>query len=233
MGAGPGSSASASGGSPRTIPTGRRSRRPPTARAPTPSSRARAHQLVHLLRARGLRAGDAVAALLPNGIGLVEWWLACSEAGWYFIPLNTFLTEHEVATIVEHSGARVLVAHERFAAQVATVDRAALAAAFAVGEIAGFESVDEARAAHPATEPDARTPGLAVRVHVGHHRSTQGHPPTADPSAIPGRSPTTPRCSAVRSTSCRSAVRTSCRPRCTTAGATPTTWARSTWGIRW
>ena len=66
----------------------------------------RAHQLVHLLRARGVRPGDAVAALLPNGIGLVEWWLACSEAGWYFIPLNTFLTEHEIGTIVEHSGAR-------------------------------------------------------------------------------------------------------------------------------
>ena len=119
----------------------------------------RAHQLVHLLRARGVQPGDAVAALLPNGIGLVEWWLACSEAGWHFIPLNTFLTRHEIGTIVQHSGARVLVAHERFVAQVATVDRGALAAAFAVGDIRGFESLDDTRAAHPVTEPHARTPG--------------------------------------------------------------------------
>ena len=52
---------------------------------------------MHLLRTRGVHAGDAVAALLPNGIDLVTCSLASQEAGWYFIPLNTFLTEHEVS----------------------------------------------------------------------------------------------------------------------------------------
>src|SRR5262249_42257519 len=95
----------------------------------------RAHQLVHLLRASGLQPGDAVAALLPNGIGLVECALACNEAGWYFLPLNTFLTGDEVGAILEHSGARALIVHERFASQVATVDGGALATAFALGTI--------------------------------------------------------------------------------------------------
>ena len=81
---------------------------------------------MHLLRARGVQPGDAVAALLPNGIGLVEWWLACSEAGWHFIPLNTFLTEHEIGTIVEHSGARVLVAARALRGAGRDVDRGAL-----------------------------------------------------------------------------------------------------------
>jgi long-chain acyl-CoA synthetase len=106
-----------------------------------------------------VQSGDAVAALLPNGVELITCSLACQEAGWYFIPLNTFLTEYEIGTILEHSGARALVAHEQFAAQVAAVDRAALAAALAVGAIDGFEPLAEVRKTAPTTEPTDRTPG--------------------------------------------------------------------------
>jgi long-chain acyl-CoA synthetase len=119
----------------------------------------RAHQLVHLLRSRGLQPGDAVAALVPNGVDVVACYLACNEAGWFFIPLNTFLTPGEVATIVEHSGARGLVAHEQFAAQLAGVDRSALAAAFAIGAVDGFEPLGDALADQPTTTPAERTPG--------------------------------------------------------------------------
>ena len=119
----------------------------------------RAHRLVHLFRSRGLRPGDAIAALVPNGVDMLVCSLACHEAGWYFIPLNTFLTEHEVATIVEHSGARALVVHEQFATQVASVDRDALAAGFAIGAVDGFASLADALAEHPTTEPSDRTPG--------------------------------------------------------------------------
>ncbi len=119
----------------------------------------RAHQVVHLLRARGVRPGDAVAALLPNGVDIVACSLACNEAGWYFIPLNTFLTEHELATILQHSGARALVTHERFAEQVASVDHGGLAAALAIGAVDGFESLADARSEQPTTAPDHRTPG--------------------------------------------------------------------------
>jgi len=48
--------------------------------------------------------------MLPNGAEMVECSLACQEAGWYFLPLNTFLTAGEVARIVAHSGASVLIA---------------------------------------------------------------------------------------------------------------------------
>ena len=109
----------------------------------------RAHQLVHLLRDRGVQPGDAVAALLPNGIGLVEWSLACHEAGWYFIPLNTLLTETEIATIVRHSDASVLVTDERYAAQVATVDVGMLKAAFATGAVERFEPLADRAGAVP------------------------------------------------------------------------------------
>ncbi len=146
----------------------------------------RAHQLVHLLRARGVQPGDAVAALLPNGVGLVEWSLACSEAGWYFLPLNTLLTASEVATIVEHSGAQALVTHEQHAAQVSTVDVGALAAAFAIGTVAGCEPLADARAAHPTTPPADRTPG-ALFVYTsgttGRPKGIRRPPPAGDPDA--------------------------------------------------
>jgi len=119
----------------------------------------RAHQVVHLFRARGLAAGDVVAAMLPNGVDLVTVSLACHQAGWYFLPLNTFLTAGEVSSILEHSEARVLVVDETYAAAVAGVDRRVLAGGFVVGELDGFESFGAARAAHPTTEPDDRACG--------------------------------------------------------------------------
>src|SRR5215207_5306124 len=68
-----------------------------------------AHQLVHLFRSLGAGHQDVVAAMLDNGIGLIEVSLACHEAGMMFIPLNTHLTAVELATIMEHSGTKVLV----------------------------------------------------------------------------------------------------------------------------
>jgi long-chain acyl-CoA synthetase len=122
---------------------------------------ARAHRLVHLLRARGLQLGDAVAALLPNGIDIVTCSLACHEAGWFFIPLNTFLTGGEIAAILQHSGARVLVTHEQLAERVADFgfDRGQLAGAFSVGAIDGFEPLADALAPFPITEPEDRRTG--------------------------------------------------------------------------
>ena len=143
---------------------------------------ARAHRVVHLLRARGLQPGDAVAALLPNGLDLVAWSLACQEAGWYFIPVNTLLTDVEVATIIEHSGARAFVVHEQFAAQVAGVDHTPLVAALAAGAVDGFESLTDASAAAPATEPPDRAPG-SIFVYTS---GTTGRPKGIKRPPMPG-----------------------------------------------
>src|SRR5207249_2426800 len=137
--------------------------------------------------ARGLQPGDAVAALLPNGIGLLECSLAGNEAGWYFIPLNTLLAGDEVGTILEHSAPRAVFAHERFGSQVATVDRGALAAAFAVGTIDGFAPLAEARAAHPTTEPtDRRAGSLFVYTSgtTGRPKGIRRPPPDGDPGQV-------------------------------------------------
>ncbi len=122
-----------------------------------------AHQLVHLFRALGVEPGDAVAVIADNGTTLVEVSLACQQAGFYFIPLNTHLTAFELATIIEHSGAKVLIAGERFAPLLAGIDRTTdtgrALTVLAVGTIDGVRSLADARAALARTEPTDRTPG--------------------------------------------------------------------------
>jgi long-chain acyl-CoA synthetase len=118
------------------------------------------HQLVHLFRALGAGTGDAIGVLADNGITLIEASLASQEGGYHFIPLNTHLTAFELASIMEHSGAKVLVIGERFAPLLAGLDTASLGlAVLAVGHIDGVASLAAARAAHPRTEPAERSPG--------------------------------------------------------------------------
>src|SRR5690606_33065053 len=68
-----------------------------------------AHQLAHLFRSLGASPGDAVAVMADNGNALIESNLACQESGLYFIPLNTHLTGGELAAILDHSDAKVLL----------------------------------------------------------------------------------------------------------------------------
>jgi long-chain acyl-CoA synthetase len=119
-----------------------------------------AHQLVHLFRSLGAGEGDAIGVLVDNGNTLIETSLACQESGIHLIPLNVHLTAHELAAIMEHSQAKVLVIGDRFADLLSGLDTTALdLRVLAVGAITGVESLAEARAVHPRTIPDRRRPG--------------------------------------------------------------------------
>ena len=119
-----------------------------------------AHQLVHLYRSVGATAGDAIAVLADNGNALIEHSLAAHEAGWHFIPLNTHLTAHELATIMEHSRAKVLViaAHHAQLLDNPMVDDLGLQV-FTIGDADGLPSLAVARAGVPRTTPADRQPG--------------------------------------------------------------------------
>jgi long-chain acyl-CoA synthetase len=122
-----------------------------------------AHQLVHLFRSLGAGNGDAIAVLADNGNTLIEHSLAAHEGGLHFIPLNAHLTVAELAAIMEHSGAKVLVVGERFAPLLDGLDTSTLHV-LVVGQLdndqlAGYRSLADARAAHPRTTPADRRPG--------------------------------------------------------------------------
>ncbi len=78
-----------------------------------------ANAWAHALRETlGVRPGEGVAILLPNGVHFVAAALGAFKAGAAVIPLNTFLTAPELRYIVADSGARVLVSGDGFAPAV-------------------------------------------------------------------------------------------------------------------
>jgi long-chain acyl-CoA synthetase len=69
----------------------------------------RALALGGCLREQGLRAGDRVAFVLGNSARVLETIYGCFAAGIIVVPINARLHPREIAYIVDHSGARVLV----------------------------------------------------------------------------------------------------------------------------
>ncbi len=63
------------------------------------------------LTERGLRAGDRLAMLLPNGPALLLGYLACFKSGVVAVPLNYRYRSPEIDHAMEDSGASALVAH--------------------------------------------------------------------------------------------------------------------------
>jgi long-chain acyl-CoA synthetase len=135
----------------------------------------RANQTTSGLRAAGLRPGDGIAALLPNGAAALEVYLAALQAGWYLTPLNWHFTAPEIAYIVADSGARAFFVHERFGELgTAAADQAGVAQAgrFSYGAVPGFTPVEQVRAGQPAARPPDRTAGTTMHYTSG----TTGRP---------------------------------------------------------
>jgi fatty-acyl-CoA synthase len=59
----------------------------------------------------GIGAGERLATLLPNTSPMLELHYAVPGVGGVLVPLNTRLASDEYAYILEHSGAKVVVAH--------------------------------------------------------------------------------------------------------------------------
>ncbi|MFJ9681673.1 acyl-CoA synthetase [Streptomyces sp. NPDC101194] len=136
---------------------------------------AAANRMVHGLRAAGLRQGDAFAVVLPNGVEFFTAHLAAAQAGFYLVPVNHHFVGSEIAWIVSDSGARVLIAHERFApAAGAAADEAGLPAShrYAVGTIDGFRPYTELLEGRSDAPPEARTLGWVMNYTSG----TTGRP---------------------------------------------------------
>ena len=83
-----------------------------------------ANRLAHGLRQRGLGTGDVLATVLPNSVEAVALTLATAQAGLYLVPANYHLTGAEIGYLLADSGAKAVVAHERFGpAAISAADR--------------------------------------------------------------------------------------------------------------
>jgi long-chain acyl-CoA synthetase len=136
---------------------------------------AASNQLVHGLRALGLKQGDCVAIVLPNSAPLIELYLAIAQAGWYLVPINHHLTASEISYIVQDSEAKVLVGAERFAGVcTAAVEEVHFPkeGLFAVGHIPGFRPYAALKDGQPTTLPADRCAGQVMNYTSG----TTGRP---------------------------------------------------------
>ncbi|MCX2730425.1 acyl-CoA synthetase [Saccharopolyspora sp. NFXS83] len=146
------------------------------------------------LQEMGLEPGDSIVLMLPNGADLLAAYFAAMQTGLYVVTVNWHLVGAEVAYIVEDSGAKAFLAHERFAgAATGAAELAGLPGdrCFAVGEVPGFRALAELGADEPVARPDVRTAGSPMLYTSG----TTGRPKGvrraltgADPDEVPVRS---------------------------------------------
>ena len=75
----------------------------------------RAHRLAGFLADSGIQPGDRIAGLCVNSHVMLELHNGVPMAGAVLVPMNIRLSVGELAYIIEHSGARLLIATEELA----------------------------------------------------------------------------------------------------------------------
>ncbi|MCU1395538.1 MAG: fadD4 1 [Ilumatobacteraceae bacterium] len=153
-----------------------------------------AHQLVHTFRALGVTTNDIVAVLAPNGVLPIQVSLACQEAGWNLLLVNSYLTPDEIVTMLEHAHAAVLVVHDKHT-DILDGDRGP-----AIGELTrvvvtgdhtvSFPNLDDLRRDQPTSLPDDRAEGGMIAYSSGTTGKPKGitrNGSGTDPSAAANR----------------------------------------------
>ncbi len=138
-------------------------------------------------QAMGLSPGDSVVLLLPNGIDLVSVYFGAFQTGLYVVMANWHLVGAEVAYLIEDSGAKAFVAHERFGETAADALSRTGVTGFAVGDVPGFVPLS-ALGAGETGRPDVRTAGSPMLYTSGTTGRPKGvrRPLTgADPDVVP------------------------------------------------
>ncbi|HOA92125.1 MAG TPA: long-chain-fatty-acid--CoA ligase [Quisquiliibacterium sp.] len=119
--------------------------------------RARVAAVARALLAAGVRAGDRVAILLPNGAAFLEAFFGTTAIGAIAVPLNTRLHPTEHAALLQDCTPVALMADAAYGASIAAV-RAS------VGSVHTFVTAGP-RGASPGPDVDAGSGAVGVIVH--------------------------------------------------------------------
>lgn len=136
---------------------------------------AQSNRLVHAMRALGVKKGDAVAVMLPNGREIIELYLATFQAGFYLTPINQNLTAAEAAYILADCGAKAFFSSQRYADGArAAAEQAGLdpSRRILAGDAPGFVPYARFTEGAPDTAPENRSAGQVMNYTSG----TTGRP---------------------------------------------------------
>ena len=141
----------------------------------------RSNQVAHLLRAQGLGSGDHAAIFMENQLRYMEIVWGALRGGIYITAVNSFLSDEEVAYILDDCDATVVLSTRAQADVAATIDPATTPDVerwIMVDGLPGGESgpqwepYEEALAQHPTTPIGDEQPGFPMLYSSG----TTGRP---------------------------------------------------------
>src|SRR5712691_7919770 len=132
--------------------------------------RERVRRLAVALQESGLEKDDRVAFLAPNTTELLEAHYGVPAAGCVLVAINTRLTPDEIAYILGHSGARVLVVDDSLAHLVADVSVERVLVCGEGGEYEAFLASARAR------EPENRLDSEDDTISINYTSGTTGRP---------------------------------------------------------
>ncbi|HEX9598892.1 MAG TPA: acyl--CoA ligase family protein [Gaiellaceae bacterium] len=132
--------------------------------------RERVRRLAVALQESGLEKDDRVAFLAPNTSELLEAHNGVPAAGCVLVAINTRLTSSEIAYILDHSGARVLVVHDSLAH---LVDGVAVERVLVCGEGGDYEQF---LASARDGEPEDRLVSEDDTISINYTSGTTGRP---------------------------------------------------------
>lgn len=138
----------------------------------------RVFRLASALLRRGLQPGGPVAVLCRNAQEALEAHFAVPQAGGVLVPVNVRLSAHEVAYILDHSGARFLVADRELADLVA----ASCKASEAPPQVLWVDLGPRHGAATP--DPPADVQGLSYEEFLEEGRPEPFPPPLEDEEEV-------------------------------------------------
>jgi fatty-acyl-CoA synthase len=132
--------------------------------------RERARRLAVALQGAGIERGDRVAFLALNTVELLEAHYGVPAAGGVLVAINTRLTSAEIAYILRHSGARMLVVDQTLAH---LVDAASLERVIVCGDGGDYEQF---LASAADGEPEDRVESEDDTISVNYTSGTTGRP---------------------------------------------------------
>ncbi|GAA1019474.1 acyl-CoA synthetase [Acrocarpospora pleiomorpha] len=136
---------------------------------------ARVNRVTRLLRSLGLTHGDRVALVAANEVAALETVLACHQAGWYLVPVNTALSAAEIAHIIGDCVPGAVVTSPKYAPTVrAALDQAGMGGErrFATAPADGFRVLADAASPYPGEWVEDRAAGAFMAYTSG----TTGRP---------------------------------------------------------